>query len=194
AAGLRSALDGRRQVVLVAGEPGAGKTRLAEDAVDQARELGLACTLGRASEDDGTPPYWPFLQAFRGLPGRPPAQLLGGLRDGDEPTGSARERFQLFEVTAEALGAAAEPGGLLIVLDDLQWADAATLRLLVHLATGVTPARLMVVVTYRDTETIGPESLRAAVAALAREASVSRLRLVGLGEAEVAAHLAAVTG
>jgi DNA-binding CsgD family transcriptional regulator len=194
AACLRSALEGRRQVVLVSGEPGAGKTRLAEEAVDQARELGLACTLGRASEDEGSPPYWPFLQAFRGLPGRPPARLLGGLLDGDEPAGSARERFQLFEVTAEALTAAAEPGGLLIVLDDLQWADAATLRLLVHLATGVTPARLMVVGTYRDTETVGQESLRTAVAALAREASVTRIRLSGLDEAEVGTHLAAVTG
>jgi len=64
----------------------------------------------------------------------------------------------------------------------------------VHLATGVTPARLMVVATYRDTETAGQGPFHAAVAPLAREASVSRIRLDGLGEAEVAAHLAAVTG
>src|SRR6266498_475196 len=191
---LRSTLDGRRQLVLIAAEPGAGKTRLAEEAVDQARELGLACALGRASEDEGSPPYWPFLQVFRGLPGRPPAELSGGLAGRDEPPASARERFLLFEVTAEALVAAAQPIGLLVVLDDLQWADAATVRLLVHLATGVTPARLMVVATYRDTETAGQGPLRVAVAALAREASVTRVRLGGLGEAEVAAYLAAVTG
>jgi DNA-binding CsgD family transcriptional regulator len=190
---LRSALDGQRQLVLVAGEPGAGKTRLAEEAIDQACELGLTYAVGRASDDEGSPPYWPFLQVFRGLPGRPPVEL-SGLAGGDEPTGSARERFRLFEATTEALVAAAEPSGLLMVLDDLQWADAATLRLLVHLATGVSPARLMVVATYRDTETAGQESLRAAVAALAREASVTRIRLSGLDEAEVAAHLAAVTG
>ncbi len=191
---LRSTLDGRRQLVLIAGEPGAGKTRLAEEAVDQARELGLACALGRASEDEGSPPYWPFLQVFRGLPGRPPAELSGGLAGRDEPPASARERFLLFEVTAEALVAAAQPIGLLVVLDDLQWADAATVRLLVHLATGVTPARLMVVATYRDTETAGQGPFHGAVAALAREASVTRVRLGGLGEAEVAAYLAAVTG
>jgi DNA-binding CsgD family transcriptional regulator len=191
---LRSTIGGQRQVVLVAGEPGVGKTRLAEEAVDQARELGLACALGRASDDEGSPPYWPFLQVFRGLPGGLPAELYGGLADGEGPAGSARERFRLFEVTAEALMAAAQPSGLLVVLDDLQWADAATVRLLVHLATGVTPARLMVVATYRDTETAGQGPLRAAVAALAREASVTRIRLGGLGEAEVAAHLAAVTG
>jgi DNA-binding CsgD family transcriptional regulator len=191
---LRSTLDGRRQVVLIAGEPGAGKTRLAEDAVDQARELGLVCALGRANEDEGSPPYWPFLQVFRGLAGGPPAELYGGFAGGDGLTGSARERFRLFEVTNEALTSAALPSGLLVVLDDLQWADWATVRLLVHLAAGVTPARLMVVATYRDTETAGQGPLRAAVATLAREASVTRMRLGGLDEAEVAAHLAAVTG
>jgi DNA-binding CsgD family transcriptional regulator len=189
---LRSTVGGQRQVVLVAGEPGAGKTRLAEEAVDQAREAGLACAVGRASEDEGSPPYWPFLQVFRGLGVSPPAELYGGLAGG--PAGSARERFRLFEVATEALVAAAQPSGLLIVLDDLQWADAATLRLLVHLAGGVTPARLMVAATYRDTETTGQEALRAAVATLAREASVTRVRLGGLNEAEVAAQLAAMTG
>src|SRR5207248_8833715 len=122
------------------------------------------------------------------LPGQRQAEWHGGLAGGDGLAGSARERFRLFEVTAEALVAAAQPGGLLIVLDDLQWADAATVRLLVHLATGVTPARLMVVATYRDTETVGQESLRTAVAALAREASVTRIQLSGLDEAEVGTH------
>jgi DNA-binding CsgD family transcriptional regulator/tetratricopeptide (TPR) repeat protein len=184
---LRASFDGQRQVVLIAGEPGSGKTRLAEHAADQARELGMACALGRASEDEGSPPYWPFVQVFRAFPGRPAPPLVN-------PAGSARERFQLFEQTAEALVAAAQPRGLLAVLDDLQWADGATLRLLVHLAAGVTPARLMMVATYRDTETAGQEPLRAAVAALTRESAVTRLRLGGLGDAEVAAQLAAVTG
>jgi DNA-binding NarL/FixJ family response regulator len=190
---LRAALDGRRQVVLIAGEPGAGKTRLAEEAVDQARELGLAVAVGRASEDEGSPPYWPFVQVFRGLPGRPPVHLQDGLAGGG-PAGSATERFQLFEAAALALVNAAQPNGLLVVLDDLQWADAATVRLLVHLAAGVTPARVMVVATYRDTETKGLDQLHAAVVALAREASVTRMGLQGLGESEVAVYLAAIVG
>ncbi len=191
---LRSALDGQRQVVLVAGEPGVGKTRLAEEAADQARELGLGCALGRASEDEGSPPYWPFLQVLRGLAGRPPAELSGGLGGGDGVSGSAQERFRLFEATAEALVAEAEPTGLLVVLDDLQWADAATVRLLMHLAAGASPARLILVATYRDTETVGQEPLRAVIATLAREASVTRIRLGGLAENEVATHLAGITG
>ena len=138
---LRAALDGRRQVVLLAGEPGAGKTRLAEDALDQAGQLGLAVAVGRASEDEGSPPYWSFLQIFRGLALTEPPELAGGGGDGN------RDRFRLFEATSDALADAAAPGGLLVVLDDLQWADPATLRLLVHLASAVTPARLTLMAT-----------------------------------------------
>jgi predicted ATPase len=113
--------------VLLAGEPGAGKTRLAEDAVDRAGGLGMVCAWGRATEDG--PPYWPFRQVFRALtdlaaPDAWPA---------DGPAGeAARERFRLFEAVTDALLAAARPHGLLVVLDDLQWADSASVQLLVH--------------------------------------------------------------
>jgi DNA-binding CsgD family transcriptional regulator len=180
----RAALERRRQVVVIAGEPGGGKTRLAEDAVDQARSLGLACAYGRAVEEEGTPPYWPMRQVLRAL--AIPAVEFDRT---DE-----RERFQLFEAIAGALVVAAEPAGLLVVLDDLQWADAATLHLLVHLAAATDPARLVVVATYRDTELAGRESLRVALAALARETVVTRIHLGGLSPAEVAQRLAALTG
>jgi DNA-binding CsgD family transcriptional regulator len=182
AAGLRAALDGQRQVVLIAGEPGVGKTRLAEEAVEQARALGLRHAVGRATEDDAAPPYWPIRQVLRAL--------TGGVAELDGAAG----RFQLFEAVNDALTATAQPTGVLVVLDDLQWADAATVRLLVHLATATTPARLMVVATYRDTEAAGPGLLRKALAALTREAAVSRIRLDGLSEGEVAQRLADVTG
>ena len=107
------ARGGRGQLVLVAGEPGIGKTRLAE-------ELG------------------PTL--------RPSAC-----------------RFEAFEALAEDLRAAAEAQGLLLVLDDLQWADAASLALLVHLARGIGRSRLMIVATYRDTQTTGREALSSAL-------------------------------
>src|SRR5215469_8134354 len=169
---VRAALQRRRQLVLIAGEPGAGKTRLAEDVIDHAYALGLSCSYGRALEDEGVPPYWPVRQVLRSL-GVSVAEL--------EHTGG-RQRFQLFEAISDALYAAAEPSGLLVVLDDLQWADAATLQLLVHLATATTPARLMVVATYRDTDSRvtaadGREPLRPVLAAFAREATVVRIRL-----------------
>jgi hypothetical protein len=108
--------------------------------------------------------------------------------------GSPRQRFRLFEAATEALVIAAEPNGLLVLLDDLQWADSASVRLVVHLSMALARSRLMVLVTHRDTETRGQDALRTAVTALAREPAVTRIRLVGLSEPEVAAHLAGVTG
>jgi DNA-binding CsgD family transcriptional regulator len=189
---LRAALDGEGQVVLLAGEPGVGKTRLAEEAVEHARGLGMACGWGRATDEEGSPPYWPFRQLFRALGD------LAVLDVGPPGTGSAetaaQERFWLFEAVTDALLTVAAPRGLLVVLDDLQWADPASVQLLVHLAMGRPGSRLVVLATYRDTETAGQESLRAALSALAREPSVTRMRLVGLSEAEVAGQLAGVTG
>jgi predicted ATPase len=180
---LRAALGGEGQVVLLAGEPGVGKTRLAEEAVERARELGMVCGWGRATDEQGSPPYWPFRQLFRALGDL--AVLDVGPGAGSAGT-AAQERFRLFEAVTNALLTVAAPRGLLVVLDDLQWADPASVQLLVHLAMGRPGSRLVVLATYRDTETSGQESLRAALSALAREPSMTRMRLVGLSEAEVA--------
>jgi len=185
--------------VLVAGEPGAGKTRLAEQAAAEAAALGMGVCWGRVGDDDGSPPYWPFRQVVRAL--HPVAQDHAGdlalvapeLGTGPELT-EPEQRFQVFESVTAFLHAAAGETGLLVVLDDLQWADPASLRLLTHLARGTVHARLVVLATYRDSETVGREPLRRALAALAREPSVTRLRLVGLTEPEIGALLAQVAG
>jgi predicted ATPase len=88
----------------------------------------------------------------------------------------------------------AVPNGLLVVLDDVQWADPASVALLAHLAPAIADARLALVVTYRDTETIGQEPLRAALGALSREPSVTRVTLTGLNVPEVGECLADVAG
>jgi DNA-binding CsgD family transcriptional regulator len=188
---LRSALAGQGQAVLVAGEPGVGKTRLAEEAAGRAGALGLAVAAGRAVEDEGSPPYWPFLQALHELGLPPPDRMAGSTVLSGE---SADQRFGLFQSATDALVAAAAPAGLCLILDDLHWADPGSLRLLVHLAMSVRRSRLVVLATYRDTETAGQEPLRAAVAALTREAAVTRIRLTGLSELEVAARLRDVVG
>jgi DNA-binding CsgD family transcriptional regulator/tetratricopeptide (TPR) repeat protein len=185
-------------VILVAGEPGAGKTRLAEEAADEAVRLGMRTCWGGATDDEGSPPYWPFRQVVRALhdgpqPGGDLALVAPELGAAPELTGP-EQRFRVFEAVAGFLRTAAGSDGLLVVLDDLQWADPATLRLLTHLARGTAGARLTVLATYRDSETVGREPLRQALAALARESSVSRVRLVGLTELEVGALLAGVTG
>jgi DNA-binding CsgD family transcriptional regulator/tetratricopeptide (TPR) repeat protein len=191
---LAAAHAGAGQLVLVAGEPGVGKTRLADEATGTARRLGFATAWGRATDEAGSPPYWPFRQVLRALRGggRVPSDVdLLGPRRGERP---ADERFALFEAVSDTLAAAAAPDGLLVVLDDVQWADPASLLLLVHLARGLDGARLAVVATYRDTETAGQDAVRAALAAMAREPAVTRIRLSGLDEAEVATQLAGVTG
>jgi len=206
AALIGAALAGRGQAVLLAGEPGIGKTRLGEETAAMAAATGMSCLWGRATDEEGSPLYWPFRQVLRGLdsatlvraaaevalvapevgagPGGAPGDRRPAAGDGSGAGGELR--FQAFEAVTSVLTAAAEPGGLLVVLDDLQWADPASLRLLVHLSRGLADARLLVLATYRDTETGGRDALRQTLAALAREAAVTRLRLRGLTEREVA--------
>jgi predicted ATPase len=119
-----------------------------------------------------------------------PGLLTGGVAGG----GSAEARFEAFEALADDLRAAAQAAGLLVVLDDLQWADTASLALLVHLVRGIGQSRLMIVAMYRDTERTGRGALSSALAALARESNLSRIRLVGLTQAEVERQLNLVTG
>jgi DNA-binding CsgD family transcriptional regulator len=187
---LDDARGGRGQLVLVTGEPGIGKTRLAEELGRHAEAIGVPLGWGRASEDEGSPPYWIFRQLARSTGRAMPGLLTGGAGDG----GSAEARFEAFEALADDLRAAAEAQGLLLVLDDLQWADAASLALLVHLARGIGRSRLMIVATYRDTETTGRSALSSALPTLASEPSLSRIRLVGLTQAEVERQLSLVTG
>jgi DNA-binding CsgD family transcriptional regulator len=188
---LRAALEGECQVVLLAGEPGVGKTRLAEEVVERAQRLGMVCGWGRATDDEGCPPYWPFRQVLGTTADVAVLDRAPGAASASEV---AQERFLLFEAVTDALLAVAQPQGLLVVLDDLQWADAASVQLLKHLAMGRPGSRLLVLVAYRDTETTGQDPLRSRLADLAREPSVTRMRLVGLSEAEVATQLAGVTG
>jgi DNA-binding CsgD family transcriptional regulator len=187
---LDDARGGRGQLVLVTGEPGIGKTRLAEELGRHAEAIGVPLGWGRASDDEGSPPYWIFRQLTRSTGRAMPGLLTGGAGDG----GSAEARFEAFEALTDDLRAAAEAQGLLLVLDDLQWADAASLALLVHLARGIGRSRLMLVATYRDTETTGRSALSSALSSLARESNLSRIRLVGLTQAEVERQLSLVTG
>jgi DNA-binding CsgD family transcriptional regulator len=187
---LEDARGGRGQLVLVTGEPGIGKTRLAEELGRHAEAMGVPVGWGRASEDEGSPPYWIFRQLARSTGRAMPGLLTGRAAGG----GSAEARFEAFEALADDLRVAAGTGGLLVVLDDLQWADAASLALLVHLARGIGRSRLMIVAVYRDTETTGREALSSALSALARESNLSRIRLAGLTRAEVGRQLNLVTG
>jgi DNA-binding CsgD family transcriptional regulator len=188
---------GAGQVVLVAGEPGIGKSRLAEEVAARAVELNLRSVWCRATDDNGSPPYWLLSQALRAL--SDPAAVRGLFDPApvsavDSSTAAEARRFQMFSALADALVGAAAERGLLLVLDDLQWADAPSLAALVHLVRSMRLSRLMVLATYRDTEVVGRVGLTTTLAALAQEPSVTRLRLTGLAPAAVAEQLAELTG
>ncbi|MFC4041094.1 AAA family ATPase [Dactylosporangium siamense] len=191
AARLRAAVAGAGSVVLVGGEPGVGKTRLATQTAGVARDLGMVVAAGRATDDEGSPPYRPVSQVLRVL-GLPDPLGGGAVADGRADV-AAQERFRRYEAVSEALRAAAAPAGLFVLLDDLHWADAGTLRLLVHVARDV-PGRLVLVATYRTTEPATDAVFGGSLAALAVEPVVERIVLTGLSEAEVGRQLDAVTG
>src|SRR5689334_2424257 len=123
---LEAARGGRGRLVLCAGEPGIGKTRLAQELAGSAAAQGVAVAWGRCAEVEGAPAYWPWRQVLRALGGPPAAQrghpAATQREDGapaailDGGPGSPEERFQLFDRVTDALLAAAQPA-LLVVLD-----------------------------------------------------------------------------
>jgi DNA-binding SARP family transcriptional activator len=212
---LAGGRDGRGRVVLVAGEPGIGKTRLAEEAARRAAAAGMGVAWGRCHEGDGAPAFWPWAQAVRQLaadlaPGQlaallgPSAAWLGPLMpELAETAPPARPRpiadlgaarFQLNQAVAGLLRQLAEARPLLLVVDDLHWADVPSLSLLVFLAAELTEARLVVVGTYRDVEVVAGQPLAETLGALAREPVVERIPLGGLDRAGVAALIGRTIG
>jgi DNA-binding CsgD family transcriptional regulator/tetratricopeptide (TPR) repeat protein len=182
-----SALAGDGAVVIVVGEAGIGKSAVVEEAARRARDAGVPVLAGRAVADHGVPAFWPWLRALD----RTATQLAGlsaellDLSGG--PDGSAAARFRAIDRTADALRQAAEPKGLFVVLEDLQWADDGTLALLRHLAAGLAGARLLVVGTWRDPD--GGWPAPAALTDLAAQASVRVVPVGALDVDDVTAYL-----
>jgi DNA-binding NarL/FixJ family response regulator len=201
---LDMAWRGEGQVVVLSGEPGIGKTRLAQYAVEQATARDMRYLWGRASELEGTPPYWMFRQIVRDAATDELLSELGSVgvdlgvvtaEAGDDAT-SARsgDRFLVFEAVTELLRRWAQADGSVVVLDDVHWADPASIQLLTHLVRGNDQSRLALVLTYRNAEANTRAELAQTLADLAREPAVTRLRLVGLTRTEVAEQLETVTG
>jgi tetratricopeptide (TPR) repeat protein len=139
---------GRGGLVLIAGEAGAGKTRLAEEALALARNGGVDTHRVTCWAEAGAPPFWPWSQLL--------CELGGERLDADTgtPGDADREiaRFQLFSTVSDALRAFAAQRPRILVIDDLHWADPPSVRLLAFLAPMLRDAALLVVATYRDSE------------------------------------------
>ena len=162
-------------LVLVDGEPGMGKTALGHELTRRARRAGMVTCWGACWEGEGAPAYRPWTQVLTGL-GVEPDRLF--TPDGDT-------RFRLFDEVVGVLRAAAAGDGMLVVLDDLHWADVPSMRLLQVLASEVTGCRLLVVGLYRTGEVYPRAELARALRAIQRERSTSRMTLGGLWPGEV---------
>jgi predicted ATPase/class 3 adenylate cyclase len=210
----KEAAAGERRVALLAGEPGVGKTRLAAQVAQRVHEQGGVVLAGRCDEDLGVP-YQPFVEALRHFADHTSHQNLGerlGRYGGelarlvpelgqwvpDLPTvlhsDPETERYRLFDAVAGWLAALTAEEPVLVVLDDLQWAAKPTLLLLRHVLRSPESLRLLVVVTYRDTDLGRAHPLTDFLADLRRAGGVERFSLGGLDRAGVGAFIEAAAG
>ena len=208
------AREGSLRVVLIGGEAGVGKTRLSTHLAHEVHREGATVLYGRSDEDLGVP-YQPWAQALGYLVKEVPqrvldahvvhfggdlARLIPALRDRVPDLPSPREsdpeteRYLMYAAVAGLLETAGEEELLLLILDDLHWADGPTLSLLRHVVASGASMAVMVVGTYRDSELARDHPLTALLADLHREQGVERVTLTGLGSEDVVALMEAAAG
>lgn len=202
---VRTQADGGRlQVALLGGEPGVGKTSLAAQWARTAHRKGAAVAFGSCL-DGLNVPYLPWITALGHLVAHAAETALASLRPvqvgalrGLLPRESERlaageaveagaetERYLLFEAVSALLSSMSSESPIVIVLDDLHWADAASLDLLRHLVVTAAGLRVAVVATHRDVDVARGHPLTALLAELRREPAVTRVGLRGLADGEV---------
>ena len=188
-----AAIAGHGAIVLIGGEPGIGKSRLAETLARYAARRGARVAVGRCWEAGGAPPLWPWAQALQTLGGDERNEFAGLV---EEPSAlgyqDAGARFRMFATVTGALRGAAATTPLALFLDDLHAADAASLLLLRFVASQVADMPILVAGCFRDTESAG--AMNETLAELAREQVVHRLNLTGLDTRGTASLLAAAMG
>jgi class 3 adenylate cyclase len=203
-----------REVVLVAGEPGQGKTTLVAEVARMAHADGVVVILGRCDEGVGAP-YAPFADALGHLVAHVDDHLLRhhvqahgaelarlvpmlGLRVGPLPPPASAdadtERYLLFAAVAGLLDAASAERAVMLVLDDLHWADKPTLQLLRHVVTHTGSTRLLVVGAYRDAELSAVHPLTETLGDLRREPAITVLPLGGLDDTAVVSFMESAAG
>jgi tetratricopeptide (TPR) repeat protein len=197
-AGLEAAISGRGRLCLLAGEPGIGKTRLATEIATEASLREAEVLWGRCWEGGGAPPYFPWIQIIRGHAqasersefsrqmgdgapliaeiAREVRQLFPDLPAAEHPSDSEEARFRLFDATSAFLRNASIVRPLVIILDDLHWADEPSLILLQFLARELQDSRILLVCAYREVEASLAPRVASRIGALTSDARVVPLR------------------
>ena len=215
AAGLSDAASGAGRLFLVAGEPGIGKSRLADEIAARARDAEFSVLWGRGWEDAGAPAYWPWVQIFRAIIRTTDAEIIRGqLATGAADVGqmlpelhdlfpdlelpaaatSDSARFRLFDAATAFLRRNSDQRPIVAVLDDLQAADEPSVLLLRFLASQLGDMRMLVVGTYRDVALRPDEQFSRAIDEMARERATRLIRLRGLDTQALNDFIAAVAG
>jgi DNA-binding SARP family transcriptional activator len=207
---LDDAFAGRGRLCLVAGEPGIGKSWLADALLARARARGARVLVGRCWEAGGAPAYWPWIQSLRPyIRGTSPERLREHLGSGASdlapwfpelrelfpdlpeplPPESEGARFRLFDAASSLLKAAASSRPIVLFLDDLHAADEPSLLLLRFVVRELGETRLVILGAYRDADPTIRDPLSTALHELLRESVTLQIELRGLGELAVAEYI-----
>jgi DNA-binding CsgD family transcriptional regulator/tetratricopeptide (TPR) repeat protein len=212
-------LAGRRQMVLISGEPGIGKTCCAQALADLAEDQGALVLWGHCREDAAAPPYWPWVQILRayvdassldevrlnmGAAAKDIAALVPELLELSYParqgpgvaTDSSPARFRTFDAIRQFFHQATQQVPITLILDDLHWADTPSLSLLEFLNQELLNSRLLIVAAYRDADASSKTPLQNTLGGVIRSPGVERVHLAGLSQSaigQVAERLCDVT-
>ena len=214
-AALEDALSGRGRLATLVGEPGIGKTRTAQELATYAGLRQTQVLWGRCYEGVGAPPYWPWVQAIRTYvrerdPVRVRSEMGAGAADIAEIVSDIGERlpdlkppptlepeqarFRLFDSITAFLKSAGRRQPLVLILEDLHWADGPSLLLLEFVTRELSGARLLIIGTYRDVEVSRKHPLSQTLAELTRERLFQRILLRGLAQEDVRRFIELVSG
>ncbi len=213
--GLERTLAGVGRLVMLAGDAGIGKTRLSQEVAKIAAQQGATILWGRCYDQRGAPPYWPWMQAIRLYAQRLEsavllshmgpgvadiAEIVPELKarfpelDSPPPLEPEQARFRLFDAVTTFLLTASQRQPIVVILEDLHWADRSSLLLLEFVAREIESSHLLIIGSYRDIEVSRRHPLSDTLGRLVRAPAFHRVALFGLSLSQVAQLLRHTSG